>query len=275
MSSPAITVDQVSVRFQLAGGGHVDALKGVSLEIGSGEVFGIVGESGSGKSTLARVLAGLQVPDVGLLAIDGQIVNGKGRGSNRWPSEIRRAVQMVFQDPYSSLNPQLSPMSAVAEAVRVSQKIGRRASFERAAALLREVGISETRAAALPTTLSGGQRQRVSLARALAAEPAILLADEPTSAIDQSTQARILNTLLRLSTERGLTLVLISHDLSVISYATQRIAVMRSGRIVESGETASVLRSPQHEYTRRLVAAVPGRRSREERESENAIRGDC
>ncbi len=182
-------------------------------------------------------------------------MNHQGRA---WKREDRRRVQMVFQDPYGSLNPATRVVNAVAEAVRVWNR-GSRADARRAALdLLRSIGIGAEDARKWPRALSGGQRQRVSVARALAPGPSVLIADEPTSAIDQSAQAQLLNVLRELQASRGLATIFISHDLGVIRYLTSRVYVMRRGEIVEEGPTAQVMRAPRHDYTKLLLASVPG-----------------
>jgi peptide/nickel transport system ATP-binding protein len=223
-------------------------LHSIDLEIAPGERVGVVGESGSGKTTLAKLL-------VGVLQSDQVSVNGKPW--SQWPrhSEPRRAVQLVQQDPFASLTPHLSARSTVAEAARVTGQAKRREAEARATALLDSVGIGERVAVRRPSALSGGQCQRVSIARALAAGPSVLFADEPTSALDLSVQAQIVNLLLSLTKERGLGLVLVSHDMAVIRHVTERVLVMRDGRVVEQGPTSEVLGSPRHEYTRMLCEA--------------------
>jgi ABC-type dipeptide/oligopeptide/nickel transport system ATPase subunit len=220
----------------------------IDLAIERGERVGIVGESGSGKTTLAKLL-------VGVLHSDRVSVNGKPWSQWSRRSEARRAVQLVQQDPFGSLTPHLSARSTVAEAARVTGQTNRRQADARAAELLGAVGIGPHMAARRPGALSGGQCQRVSIARALAAGPSILFADEPTSALDLSVQAQILNLLLELTKDGGLGLVLVSHDMAVIRHITERVVVMRHGRIVEQGATSEVLSSPQHEYTRMLCEA--------------------
>jgi ABC-type dipeptide/oligopeptide/nickel transport system ATPase subunit len=228
--------------------GESQVLHSIDLEIYSGERVGIVGESGSGKTTLAKLLVGI---------LDSDQVSVNGKPWSQWPrrSEARRAVQLVQQDPFASLTPHLSASSAVAEAARVTGQAKRREANGRAAQLLDSVGIGEHMAARKPGALSGGQCQRVSIARALAASPSILFADEPTSALDLSVQAQIINLLLALTKDRGLGLVLVSHDMAVIRHITERVLVMQSGRIVEQGPTSEVLTSPKHEYTRTLCEA--------------------
>jgi len=228
--------------------GRSQVLHSVTLKVRSGERLGIVGESGSGKTTLAKLLAGV--------LRSGQ-VTVNGRPWSAWPrrSEARRSVQLVQQDPFASLTPHISARGAVAEAARVTGRAPRREADQKATELLNAVGIGSHLALRRPGTLSGGQCQRVAIARALAAGPSILFADEPTSALDLSVQAQIINLLLALARDRGLGLVLVSHDLAVIRHVTERVIVMRRGRIVEHGPTSEVLASPQHEYTRMLCAA--------------------
>jgi ABC-type dipeptide/oligopeptide/nickel transport system ATPase subunit len=228
--------------------GRSQVLHDIALEIRSGERLGIVGESGSGKTTLANLL-------VGVLNSDQVTVNGKPWSN--WPRQSgpRRAVQLVQQDPFASLTPHISARSAVAEAARVTGQAHRREAGRRAAELLNAVGIGSHLAARRPGALSGGQCQRISIARALAAGPSILFADEPTSSLDLSVQAQIINLLLALTKDSGLGLVLVSHDLAVIRHLTARVIVMRHGRVVEEGRTSEVLRLPQHEYTQMLCKA--------------------
>ncbi|MFC5175406.1 ABC transporter ATP-binding protein [Nocardioides taihuensis] len=227
--------------------GDTRAVDDVSLEVPHGEVVGLVGESGSGKSTLARTAVGLVPLDGGRVLLDGEPVPVRGR---------RRPVQMVFQDPYSSLDPRMSVGASVAEALpREGSRADRRADVAR---LLELVHLDPTRAGALPAELSGGQRQRVALARALAGRPSVVVADEITSALDVSIQGAVLNLVRELQRELGLTLLFISHNLAVVRYVADRVAVMHDGRIVEEGPTSRVLAAPDHDYTRQLLAAVPG-----------------
>jgi peptide/nickel transport system ATP-binding protein len=253
MSPNIIEARDVSVTFG-TGAHKVEAVKNVSLVLTAGEPLGIVGESGSGKSTLARVLAGLQPPTSGQVYFNGELVY---KGNNSYVGEARRQVQMVFQDPYASLNPKLTALSAVAEAVRSQKKCGRNEAQAQAIGLLKSMGVLELDAVKKPRQLSGGQRQRVSVARALSANPSVLLADEPTSAIDQSAQAQLLN-LFRGLLNQGLAIVLVSHDLGVIRYLTKRVYVMKDGVFVEDGETESIFNNPREEYTKELLASIPG-----------------
>lgn len=247
----------ISVRFG-AGATAVDAVAGVDLVVRQGEAVGIVGESGSGKTTLARVLAGLQAPTSGTVTLrDGQVVAAEGYA--RYSHRDRRLVQMVFQDPYTSLNPRQRSWQAVAEAVHVWQGIRGKAARDTAHTILRRLGVTDEHADLFPRTLSGGQQQRVSVARALAPDPELLIADEPTSAIDQSAQAQLLNLLRELQLERQMAIVFISHDLGIVRHLTERVLVMHRGVVVEEGPTLGVFNSPQHAYTRQLINSIPRR----------------
>jgi peptide/nickel transport system ATP-binding protein len=229
------------------------AVDGVSITIQASEAVGIVGESGSGKSTLGRLLVGVLNPTAGAVTVHGRPWSMIDRRNS-----CRRRVQMVFQDPYAALNPWRSPIESVAEVIGVWDRVGGREALRRAELLLAEVGLGEEALRQRPRTLSGGQCQRIGIARALAAAPEVLIADEPTSSLDMSVQAQILNLLGELRRRRGLALVLISHDLSVVRYATDRALVMYGGQIVEEGPTDELLDSPAHPYTRVLVDAIPG-----------------
>lgn len=229
------------------------AVAGVDLAVRKGEAIGVVGESGSGKTTLARTLVGALEPTHGEVVVSGRAWSGIAR---RDP--LRRSVQMVFQDPYGSLNPWLTPRETVSEVIRVWESIGRREANRRTDELLREVGLPPDAMDRRPGQLSGGQCQRVGIARALACDPQVLVADEPTSSLDVSVQAQILNLLLQLRESRHLTLVLISHDLAVVRFATDEALVMYGGTVVERGDTDRLLSAPLHPYTRVLVDSLPG-----------------
>ncbi|MCY3904199.1 MAG: ABC transporter ATP-binding protein [Caldilineaceae bacterium] len=235
-----------------------DAVRTASVTVSGGEAVGIVGESGSGKTTLARVLVGLQRPSAGEVRLEGERIFS-AHNEQRMPRSERWKTQMIFQDPYSSLNPRMRVWQAVAEAVQVWHNLPKAAAREEALRLLQTMGISDDQARQFPKSLSGGQRQRVSVARALAPGPKVLIADEPTSSIDQSAQAQLLNLLRRLQTEQGLSIIFISHDLGLVRYLTSRVYVMQKGDIVETGETQAVMEQPQHPYTRLLIDSIPGR----------------
>jgi oligopeptide/dipeptide ABC transporter ATP-binding protein len=226
----------------------VHALADVSLSIRRGETLGIVGESGCGKSTLARCLVGLHQPDGGSIAWDGAALAGRPQF---------RAAQMVFQDPFGSLNPRLTVGSALAEVVGVHKLRPKGEIAARVRELLEQVHLPEDAAERYPHEFSGGQRQRIGIARALAAEPLMLIADEPVSALDVSVQAQIVNLFLELQERLSLTLVFITHDLRLVRHLTERVAVMYLGRVVEVAETQALFASPRHPYTQGLLAAVP------------------
>ncbi|MFE6157645.1 ATP-binding cassette domain-containing protein [Streptomyces sp. NPDC056486] len=229
----------------------VHALRGVSFSVPQGQRFGIVGESGCGKSTLLRIVAGLDRPTSGSVEIDGRDIS---RLRERQLRFVRERLQLVFQDPMSSLDPRMRVGDIVAEPL-VAQ--GHRNRKERVAELLEAVGLQADAAQRYPHQFSGGQRQRISIARALAPRPKIIVADEPVSALDVSVRAQVLNLIADLVDELNLTLVFVSHDLSVIRHVCDRVAVMHGGQIVETGTTEQVYEDPRHPYTRRLIAAVP------------------
>jgi ABC-type glutathione transport system ATPase component len=235
--------------------GDVRAVDGVTFDVRRGETFGIVGETGSGKTTTARLVARLLDPTEGSIRFEGRDVAGLRRGELR---AFRREVQMVFQDPYSSLNPRKTVGSIVAEPFAVHGLHAGRAERRRAVEeLMERVGLDPGALNRFPHEFSGGQRQRVGVARALALEPKLILADEPVSALDVSIQAQILNLLQDLKRDLGLTLVLISHDLAVVRYMCDRVAVMRGGRIVELSDADALFERPRDAYTAGLLAAVP------------------
>ena len=231
----------------------LQAVAGVSLEIAQGEVFGLVGESGSGKTTLARCLLGLIEPTSGSISFDGHDLATTAGDARR---RLRRQVQAVFQDPVGSLDPRLTVRDLVGEPIVAHE--GRVAGFDaRIRGLVEEVGLGVQHLGRRPHELSGGQCQRVAIARALALRPRLVVLDEPTSSLDVSVQAQILNLLGDLRRAHGLTYLLISHDLSVVRHLTDRVAVMYLGRIVELGPTTELFVAPRHPYTRALLVAAP------------------
>ncbi|POF31469.1 dipeptide ABC transporter ATP-binding protein [Roseibium marinum] len=227
------------------------AVDGVDLTVSRGETFALVGESGSGKSTLARMLLGLDTPSEGDIRISGQPVSELS-GLNR-----ARLVQPIFQDPYSSLNPRRSIGETIAQPLAIHRIGTRESRRDKVRGIMDLVGLPGAFLHNYPSQLSGGQRQRVAIARALIMQPEILVCDEPTSALDVSVQAQILNLLADLKAEVGLTLFLITHDIGVVHQIADRVAVMKSGRIVEAGSSAEVLQSPKENYTQALLSAVP------------------
>jgi peptide/nickel transport system ATP-binding protein len=230
------------------------AVQEASFAIAPGEAVGIVGESGCGKSTLARLIMGLEAPSAGSIALQGADVT---QPLPTWKQRIK-LMQMVFQDPASALNPRRRVGNLVTQSLEAAGQTSTRAQrSERALTLLRDTGLPEELLPRFPPQLSGGQRQRVNIARALCAEPRLLIADEIASGLDVSVQAQVLNMLLRLRREHGVALLFISHDLSVVRYLCERVIVMQGGKIVETGPTEDVFSAPQHPYTRTLLAAVP------------------
>ena len=229
----------------------VKAVDDVDLVVAKGEVHGLVGETGCGKSTLARCIAGLYEPTGGEIRLDGRLLSS---GRHR---ESGRHIQMVFQDPYSSLNPRMTVAQTVGEILRVLRKVPRSELPARGNETLGLVGFPTALAHVYPRQLSGGLRQRVSIARALAAEPEILLADEAVSALDVSVQATILNLLADLRQKLGLTILLITHDMAVVRHVSDHVAVMYLGRIVERGPAEDLFTDPRHPYSQGLISAVP------------------
>ena len=261
MSAPLLEVQGLGMRYASVPSpidallrrapGVLTAVDDVDLHLYAGEALGLVGESGCGKTTLARCIAGLYQPTSGRIVFEG-----KALGVRRTRTE-RRRIQIVFQDPYSSLNPRMTVRQTLGELLRVHEMVPSSQVELRCRALLDLVGLSPRFLEVYPRHLSGGQRQRVSIARALALEPEILVADEPVSALDVSVQATVLNVLTALRERIGLSLILITHNLSVVRYVCDRVAVMYLGRIVESADTDALFTNPRHPYTRGLLAAVP------------------
>ena len=255
-TAPVVTVDNLVVRFPVGGGlfrrpGAVHAVDGVDFDLAAGETLAIVGESGSGKSTTAKAI-------LGLVGITRGTIDAKS-------GQSRRPVQMVFQDPYASLNPRLNVEALLAEPAIANRQRVDAALRERMRFLLTRVGLGEDALTRYPHQFSGGQRQRLCIARALMLNPEVVVLDEAVSALDVSVQARVLDLLIDLQREFGLAYLFISHDMAVVERIAHRIAVMYAGQIVEIGDAASVLSNPQHSYTRRLIAAVPAVERRQQR----------
>lgn len=237
-----------------ATGQVIRAVDGVSLSVQKGEILGLVGESGCGKSTLSRAIMQLHPLSSGRIVLNGRDLSALPA------SEVRRQrleFQMVFQDPYASLNPRFSIFSTLLEALSRRAPIPRRERVDAVASLMERVGLAPEHMYKYPHEFSGGQRQRIAIARAIAPRPALLLADEPVSALDVSIQGQILNLLMDLRRDLGLTMIFISHDLSVVHYMADSIAVMRRGQLVEYGPADRVFHCPQADYTRTLLAAIP------------------
>ncbi|MDH3732151.1 MAG: ATP-binding cassette domain-containing protein [Gemmatimonadota bacterium] len=249
---PSLRAEGVTRRFGGAKG--TLAVDAVSIEVRPGETLALVGESGSGKTTLGRLLVGLEAPDA------GAVTYGETALARMTRSDLvafRREVQIVFQDPYASLNPRLTVRSTLAEVLSVHRIAHGFDAEDRIAGLLERVGLDPASADRYPHEFSGGQRQRIGVARALAVEPSIIIADEPVSALDVSVQAKILALLIDLQADLGLGYLFISHDLAVVRRVADRVAVMRAGRLVETGAADAVYDTPSDDYTQALLAAVP------------------
>ncbi len=256
---PLIQVENLTKHFPAKsgltgkGGNVVKAVDGVSFEIAPGEVLGLVGESGSGKSTTGRLILRLLEPTSGSVTFEGRDVFGMAKSDLR---DLRKQMQIVFQDPYGAFNPRLTVGNIIGEALELRGVSGSKRASE-VAKWLEIVQMPASVASRYPHEFSGGQRQRIGIARALAVEPKFIVADEPVSALDVSTQAEIVNLLLDLQKRLNLTMLFISHDLSVVRVLCDRVAVMQNGLLVEVADSAQIFQNPGQEYTRELLAAVP------------------
>ena len=254
-AGPLLEVAGLTKHFRAKDGqGTVQAVNGVSLHLERGETLGIVGESGCGKSTLARVILRLIEPTAGALRFAGEDLMALPQAALR---ARRRDMQLIFQDPYASLDPRLTVGTIIAEPLAIHGVGDRRERRVRVAGLLQTVGLESDAARRYPHEFSGGQRQRIGIARAIALEPKLIIADEPVSALDVSIQSQILELLLDLKERLALSYIFISHDLAVVEHVSDRVAVMYLGRIVETTDTARLYDSPRHPYTEALIAAVP------------------
>jgi peptide/nickel transport system ATP-binding protein len=261
MTAPLLEVNDLKKHFPLGGGlfgqskGFVYAVDGVSFQIEKGETLALVGESGCGKSTVGKAVLRLFAPTSGQIVLDGQRIDDLSAGALR---PMRRRVQVVFQDPFSSLNPRLRVRNVLAEPINNFGLASSRADLdERIGALMDKVGLPRDAVNRWPHEFSGGQRQRIGIARALAAEPDLIVCDEAVSALDVSVKAQIVNLLQDLQRELGLALLFISHDLAIVEHMTHRVAVMYLGRIVETAPKRALFARPMHPYTQALLSAVP------------------
>lgn len=233
---------------------YVQAVNNVSFEIKKGETLALVGESGCGKTTIGRALVALNKPTSGTIHYNGTDLNALSYEEMR---PLRKKIQFIFQDPYSSLNPRMTVLQTLRRVMLINGSCKKEEVYDRALELVRKVGLTEDQLHRYPHEFSGGQRQRISVARALCVMPELIIADEPTAALDVSIQSQILKLLAELKEEMGLTMVFISHDLSVVNYVSDRTAIMYLGRIVEIGDSRDIFQNPMHPYTKALLEAVP------------------
>ncbi len=264
-----LRIENLSVYYPVRGGSlfsrkqYVHAVDVVSLQVERGEIVGLVGESGCGKSTLGRAIVGLVKPTSGKILLNGRDLTSLSAGELR---AERKNFQMIFQDPYGSLNPKMTVGDSIMEILSLHRKdLDRAGRRVRAAELMEKVGLSGSRLDDYPHQFSGGQRQRIGITRALAAEPGLIIADEPVSALDVSVQAQIINLLSKIRREDGTAFLFIAHDLAVVRHISDRIAVMYMGKIVETGTSDEVCSNPLHPYTKALLSAVPRLKKREKR----------
>ncbi|MET0671937.1 MAG: ATP-binding cassette domain-containing protein [Microbacterium pygmaeum] len=255
MSESLLTVDDLVVEYPGKGfrAKPFQALKGVSIDIKPGETLGLVGESGSGKTTLGRAVLGLAPVTGGKITYDGQDISHLNRRERR---ALSSEIQVVFQDPYSSLNPSLTIEQILAEPLQ-ARGVANATAKSRVRDLLDQVGLPADARSRLPREFSGGQRQRIAIARALALDPKLIVCDEPVSALDLSTQARVLDLFIEIQNRTGVAYLFITHDLAVVRHISHRVAVMYRGEIVENGDGDQVTARPQHPYTQRLFMASP------------------
>ena len=255
-----VTIEDLKVHYPIRSGffnrvtDHVYAVDGVSLEIEEGKTYGLVGESGSGKSTIGKSIIGLEHVTSGKVIYEGQDVTNKAR---RRTSAYNRNVQMIFQDSLSSFNPKKRILDIVAEPLRNFERLSPDEERKRVIELMEIIGLSEEALLKYPHQFSGGQRQRIGVARALASNPRLIIADEPVSALDLSVQAQVLNYMKRIQDEFNLSYLFISHDLGVVKHMCDELFIMYRGRFVETGKAEDIYANPQHIYTKRLLSAIP------------------
>ena len=254
VDSPLVEVANLSKHFPVGGGATVHAVENVSLQVGRGETLAVVGESGCGKSTLAHTMIRLLEPTSGQVILDGVDISTLG---NRALREHRRKMQIIFQDPFASLDPRRPVGAAVAEPLLIHGMAKGADADARVVELFERVGLEASMMRQFPHQFSGGQRQRVCIARALATQPELVIADEAVSALDVSIQAQVINLMMELQDQMGLSYLFISHDLAVVERMSHRVAVMYLGQIVEIGTRQHIFESPRHSYTQRLLDAVP------------------
>lgn len=255
MSQPLLQVNQLRKTFHSGKNNVLQAVSDISFAIKQGETLGLVGESGCGKTTAGRTIIRLYEPSAGSVIYDGVDISSLSKSKFK---AYRRKMQMIFQDPYSSLNPRMTVMDIIGEALDIHGLVSSRAERKRRVEeLLDLVGLNSEHAKRYPHEFSGGQRQRIGITRALAVEPQFIICDEPISALDVSIQAQIINLLVNLQKKLGLTYLLIAHDLSMVKYMSDRVAVMYLGKIVELARSEELYANPQHPYTKALLSAIP------------------
>lgn len=252
--SPAIEARNLKVYFELSGGSCLKAVDGISFEIAPGRTLGLVGESGCGKSTTGRALLGMYRPTAGRVLFEGRDITEMTTAEKR---RFTRNGQMIFQDPYSSLNPRMTVADIVGEGMDIHDLYRGKERMERVHELLSLVGLAKEHGSRFPHEFSGGQRQRIGIARSLAVEPSFIVCDEPISALDVSIQSQIVNLLMSLQERFSLTYLFISHDLSMVKYICERVAVMYLGTIVEMARSDELYDNPYHPYTKALLSAIP------------------
>ena len=256
MSEPLLKVENLVQHFPVSRTYTVKAVNGVSFNIYPGETYGLVGESGSGKTTIGRSIIRLYNPTDGRITFNGKVISGVLDRNTR--SMLRSDMQMIFQDPMASLNPRKKVGDIISEGMEIHHRFANRQEREeKISEMLKKVGLSPEHAARYPHQFSGGQRQRVGIARAMIMDPKLIVADEPISALDVSIRAQVLNLLSKLQKERNLTYLFIAHDLSVVRFICDRIAVIHKGKIVELAESEELFAHPLHPYTRALLSAIP------------------
>lgn len=257
MSDIILKAEDLKKHFKIKGRKIVKAVDGVSIEVERGKTLGLVGESGCGKSTLGRTLIRIYDPTEGKIILNGKDISGKS--TKRFRQDLARSIQMIFQDPYACLSPRMTVSQLISEGWGLNHAIHMSASekHDRVIELLETVGLNEEHANRFPHEFSGGQRQRIGIARALSMSPELIICDEPISALDVSIQAQVMNLLLQLQQDKGLSYIFIAHDLSMVRYISDTVAVMYLGSIMEYATNKELYENPQHPYTKALFSAIP------------------